>query len=113
MNNLHNIFMSFHKDKVAPKGDIKKMFYAIRVTKEEEFMQFFIWKFKGEKDIRTFAMTRLVMGNKTSSNCLGVALRETAFLKGNDRKYPCAACALKQDSYIDNTFITRNDIYNI
>ena len=28
--------------KVAAQGDIKKMFYAVRVTKEEKFMQIFI-----------------------------------------------------------------------
>ena len=58
-------------------------------------------------------MTRLVMGNKPSSNCSGVALRETAFLEDNDQKYPRAARALTRDSYVDNTFVTSDSIPNI
>ena len=43
------------------------MYYMIRVVKEDEFMQLFMWRFKGEEETRVFAMTRLVMGNKPSS----------------------------------------------
>ena len=56
------------------------MFYMVRVTKEEEMMQLFVWQFKDDRKLRTFAMTRLVMGNKPSSNISIVALKETAKL---------------------------------
>ena len=39
MNNLHGILMRFCEDKVAAQGDIKKLFYTLRVTKEDDFMQ--------------------------------------------------------------------------
>ena len=46
--------MRFRNDVVGAQGDISKMFYMIRVTKEEEMMQLFVWKFKGEDKLRTF-----------------------------------------------------------
>ena len=58
-------------------------------------------------------MTRLVMGNKPSANASQIALKETAFIDGNDEKYPNAKIALTEDSYVDNTFITSDSISNI
>jgi len=86
------------------------MYYGVRVTKDEEFMQLFIWRFKGEDRIRVFAMTRLVMGNKPSANCSQIALKETAGLNNNNVKYPEAAKALIHNSYVDNTFTTAENI---
>ena len=70
MNNLHGMLLRFRKDKVAAQGDIRKMYYMVRVTKEETMIQLFIWKFSGEDKLRTFRMKRLVMGNKPSSAIL-------------------------------------------
>ena len=53
------------------------------------------------------------MGNKPSLNCSGVTLRYTAFLEGNETEYPQAAHAHTQDLYVDNTFITSNNICKI
>ena len=110
MNNLHGILLRFREDVVAGQGDIKKMYYMVRVTKEEEFMQLFIWKFRGEDKIRTFAMGRLVMGNKPSSNYSQISLKETTKLKDFPSRYPTAEKALTEDSYVDNTFVTAPDI---
>ena len=66
MNSLHAILMRFSE--VVAQGDIAKMYYMIRVTIEEEMMQLFVWKFEGEERIRTFCMTRLIMGNKLRAN---------------------------------------------
>ena len=107
--NLNGILLRFREGKVAATGDIKKMYYNVRITKEEEYMQLFIWRFEGEEKIRTFAMTRLVMGNKPSANISQIALKETANLEGNDIKCPEAAKALKEDSYVDNTFVNADN----
>ena len=55
------------------------------------------------EEIETFAMTRLVMGNKPSTSISGVAMKETARLEDFFTKYPAARQALDQDSYVDNT----------
>ena len=76
------------------------MYYAVRVTKQEEMMQLYMWKFKGEHKIRTYAMTRLVMGNKSSANSSQTALKETAVLGDCKEKFPEAATALIDYSYV-------------
>ena len=103
---LCGILMRFREDLVGAQGDVAKMYYNVRVTEEEQFMQLFMWRFKGEEEIRIFAMTRLVMGNKPSANSSQIALRETAFIENNHEKFPVAARALTRESYVDNTFTT-------
>ena len=72
-------------------------------------MQLFVWKFAGEEQIRTFSMTRLVMGNKPSANLSIIAVRKTAELEDYPEKYPIAYKALIDDSYVDNVFLTASD----
>ena len=112
-NSLHGILLRFRENLVGAQGDIRKMYYGVRVTKDEEFMQLYIWRFKGEQKIRVFAMTRLVMGNKPSANCSQIALKETAFLDNSDVKYPYVAKALVHNSYVDNTFTTAEDLFSL
>ena len=73
-------------------------------------MQLFVWKFDGEEKIRTFSMTRLVMGNKPSANLSIIAVRKTAELENFSEQYPIAFKAIVEDSYVDNVFITAPDI---
>ena len=58
--NLFGVLLRFRKDLVGGQGDISKMFYMVRITEEEMMMQLFVWQFKGEEKLRTFALTRLV-----------------------------------------------------
>ena len=46
MAKLQAVLLRFRADVVGAQGDLKKMFYMIRVAKEEELMQLWIWKFK-------------------------------------------------------------------
>ena len=39
MNNLHGVLLRFRNDYVGAQGDIRKMFYMIRVTQAEQMMQ--------------------------------------------------------------------------
>ena len=84
MANLQATLLRFRKDVVGAQGDISKMFYMVRVTKEEEMMQLFIWKFKGEEKLRTFSMTRLVMENKPSTNISIVAVHKLEDFKESE-----------------------------
>ena len=113
MANLQAVLLRFRSDVVAAQGDIRKMFYMIRVAKEEEMMQLWIWKFQGEDKIRTFAMTRLVMGNKPSTNISVVAVRETAELFDFKQRYPEAHATLVKDTYVDNVFLTAPDMESL
>ena len=109
MSNLHGILLRFREDRVAAQGDIAKMYYMLRITREEEMMQLFLWRFSGEEHVRTFCMTRLVMGNKPSANFSIIGVKETAKLRDFPDKYPIGHRALTDDSYVDNVFLTASD----
>ena len=106
MANLQATLLRFRNDVMGAQGDISKMFYMVRVTKEEEMMQLFVWKFKGEDKLKTFCMTRLVMGNKPSTNISIVAVQESTELWDFQTSEPEACEVLKKDIYVDNVFVT-------
>ena len=70
-------------------------------------MQLFIWKFDGEDQIRTFCMTRLVMGNKISPNFSIIAVNETAELEDFPSRYPDVHEALTRNTYVDNVLVVK------
>ena len=113
ISELQGVLLRFRESRVAAQGDIAKMFYSVRVSPEDERMQLFVWRFSGETHIRTFAMTRIIMGHKPSSNISVIALKETALLGDNKSLYPDAHEALHNDSYVDNTFAGAEDHQNI
>ena len=45
--------LRFCESLYGAQGNMKKMFYSVRVTMEEEMCQLFIWKFKGKYKIKT------------------------------------------------------------
>ena len=106
VNSLYAVLLRFRKDLIAAQGDITKMYYMVRITEKETWMQIFMWKFEGEEEIRYFKMERLVMGNKPSASLSGVALSETALLEDFAKRYPAALKALTTDAYVDNVFLT-------
>merc|ERR1711860_340089 len=61
---LNAILLRFREGLKAAQGDIRKMYYAVRVPLVEQMMQLWIWKFEGDSDIKIFRMKRLVMGNR-------------------------------------------------
>ena len=73
-------------------------------------MQLFFWCFPGDNKIRTFCMTRLVMGNKPSGALSMVAMRETVEMDDNAQKFPAAHETITKDAYVDNVFRTAPDI---
>ena len=110
MQDLPGILLRFREDQVAAMGDIKKMFYGIRVTKEDQFMQLWCWQFSDEQEIRTFMMTRLVMGNGPSTAISIISVKETAHLLDFAVKYPYAKEALCRNSYVDNVNVGADNL---
>ena len=106
MSNLHGVLVRFRNDIVGGSGDVAKMFYMVRVNKEEEMCQLFVWQFRGEKKLKTYAMTRLVMGNIPSTNISLVAVKETANFVDFKTTQPVAHEALNKNSYVDNVYLT-------
>ena len=109
MSDLQAVLLRFRKDVVGGQGDIAKMFYCMRVSKEDGMCQLFVWQFRGESNLRVFSMSRILMGNMPSTNISEVPIKETAKMEDFPAKYPVAFQALTEDSYMDNTFLTALD----
>ena len=45
LNSLHGVLLRFRENYFAAQGDVKKMYYMIRIPKAEQMMQLFCWKF--------------------------------------------------------------------
>ena len=60
--------------------------------------------------MRTFCMTRLVMGNKPSTNISIVAVQKSTELEDFPESEPEACEVLKKDIYVDNVFVTAPDM---
>ena len=58
--------------------------------------QLFVWQFKGEKKLKTYVMTTLVMGNVPSTNISLVAVKETVELDNSRTTHQVAYEALKK-----------------
>ena len=69
-------------------------------------MQLFVWRWKGDSKLRTFAMRGLIMGTIPSASISSVAVHETASLDDHEERYPVAFEALSKKTYVDNTFVT-------
>ena len=110
LNNLHGVLLRFRKDYCGGQGDIRKMYYMIRILLEEQMMQLFMWQFPEEERMKTFCMTRLVMGNKPSGSISLVSLRQTSDLEDNAERYPAAHEAINLDFYVYNIFRTAPDM---
>ena len=113
MNDLSGMLLRFREGIYAAQGDIKKMFYCVRVEYEEEMCQLWIWRFAGESKIRTFSMGRLIMGHKSSTNYSTIAVHETAKLFDFQFRYPVAFKALVEDTYVDNVLIAKDSLEEI
>ena len=67
MSNLHGVLIRFRINVVGGSEDVAKMFYMVRIHQEEAMGQLFLWQFKGDQKLKTYTMTRLVMGNVPST----------------------------------------------
>ena len=113
LTNLHGLLLRFRSNIVAAAGDIKKMYYMVRVAKEDEYMQLFLWRWKDEDCLKYYSLTRLVMGNKPSGPISCVAVNETAKLFDFQERFPAAYNALTNNSYVDNTFVMGSDLESV
>ena len=76
-------------------------------------MQLWLWKFPEDDDIRTFCMTRLVMGNIYSLALSIVAVHETSELGDNRTRYPVTYQTLKRYSNLDKVSQAAPDVDKI
>ena len=79
-NNLQGVLMRFRQYPFAFSGDIKKMYYQVKVPEEQQDVFRFLWWRNGdpEDEVVQYKMTRHPFGAASSGNCAKFALNQTA-----------------------------------
>lgn len=72
-------------------------------------MKLSLWSFPRDKQVRTFCICGVVMGNKPSTNLTMVALLEAAKQEDISGKYPFPKEMTLSNTYMDNIFIVASD----
>lgn len=75
--------------------------------------QLFLLQFPEDKQVRTFSMTHLVMGNIASTNLSILAMRKTAELGNNPTKYPVTYDTITRRTYVDNVLIDTSNHHKL
>ncbi|XP_076660139.1 uncharacterized protein LOC143363448 [Halictus rubicundus] len=106
---LPGILLRFRLHRFAFKADIKDMFLQIRIKKEDQIAQKFLWRGRDRvKSPETYAMTRLIFGSKSSPCCAIYVKNKNAEEYGESK--PDAAKSIIDDSYMDDYLASRKTI---
>ena len=79
-SSLLGVLTRFRQEPVAFMGDIKSMFYQVRVAEEDKDVLRFLWWPEGNvnQEIEEFRMAVHLFGAVSSPSCASYALRRTA-----------------------------------
>ena len=101
LNQLLGVLLRFRRERVAFIGDIAKMFHAIGITVLDQMTHLFLWRnLDLTKDVKTYPMTAVNMGDRPSATIAQVAVRKTAGMAGNE--YSEAKEIIVKNSYKDD-----------
>ena len=104
LNSMNSIMLRWREALEAGIGDIRKLYYMLRLPVEEQMMQLFLYQWEGEVEPRVYCMCRLIMGSKPAANYAIIALKETVDFESNQEKHPRAVEVVQEDSYMDDLF---------
>ena len=62
LTGLHGVLNRFHDDYISGQRVVSKIFYQVRISKEEQYMQLFLWSFTAYEQVRTLFSS----GHKTA-----------------------------------------------
>lgn len=78
-NTLFGLLIRFRQRKIAIKGDIREMFLQIKIRKEDQYVQKFIWRGMNRKrEPDTYIMTSMLFGSASSSYTAQYIMRKNA-----------------------------------
>ncbi|XP_033102415.1 uncharacterized protein LOC117105399 [Anneissia japonica] len=103
MNSLIGVLLRFRKERIAFIGDIKSMFYQVRVAPQHRDFLRFLWWESGDvnKAPKEFRMLVHVFGAKSSPGCANYSLKDVA--KRLSDKYGQDALEFVQNNfYVDD-----------
>jgi len=105
LNNLAGVIVNFRNGRVAAKGDVKKMYNCVKLTKEDAFEQCFLWRnLDVTQEPATYQVTVNNIGVKPAGAIATLAMHKSSDLFMN--KFPVTALQLKDRSYVDDVGLT-------
>ena len=102
-SNLVGVLTRFRQEKYAFMANIEKMFFQVRVRKEDQSFLRFLWWPDGDlqKEAEEYCMTVHLFGAVSSPACANYAHKRTA--DDNEDEYgPEAANTLRRNFYVDD-----------
>ena len=102
-SNLIGVLTRFRQEKFAFMADIEKMFFQVKVRKEDQNLLRFLWWTDGnmENKPKEYCMTVHLFGAGSSPACANFALRRTA--DDNESEYGVTvADTLRKNFYVDD-----------
>ena len=101
LNDMYGILLRLRFHRYALIGDIKKMYTNIRTTEKEKHMRRVLWRFTNTKEeFTTYAVDRVMFGDKPAAAVTSVAIRQTANIYKNISEE--ASQKIIDDTYVDD-----------
>ncbi|XP_043471613.1 uncharacterized protein LOC122504525 [Leptopilina heterotoma] len=98
---LIGVLIRFRRKKIAFMGDIREMFLQIKMRKDDQDAQRFLWRGMDRiNEPETYVMTSLIFGS-TSSPCTAQYIMNRNAQEYKN-KYPSAVHAIQNDHYVDD-----------
>ncbi|XP_055909040.1 uncharacterized protein LOC129943877 [Eupeodes corollae] len=98
LTSLVSVMFKFREEKIAIYGDIMEMFHQIRIRKEDQSCQRFLWSRSSEESPVVYAMTVMTFGASCSPCCAQYTKNINAdyFVE----KFPRAVQSIQQNHYV-------------
>jgi len=106
-NDLFAILIKFRLHPVVIKTDIEKMFRQFRVDKLHCDLQRIVWRETPDQPIRHYRLLKVTYGTSPAPFLSTRCLMELAI--ENKDKFPTAAAALEDDTYVDDIITGASD----
>ena len=100
INNLAGVIINFRNGRVAVKGDVKKMYNAVKLVEEDAYMQCFVWRnLKLDEEPKTYQVLVNNIGVKPAGAIASLALSKSSDMHA--RQFPVTSYQLKNPQMLE------------
>uniref|UniRef100_A0AAG5DPK9 Integrase catalytic domain-containing protein n=1 Tax=Anopheles atroparvus TaxID=41427 RepID=A0AAG5DPK9_ANOAO len=100
LTNLLSVLLKFREFRVAVAGDIREMFFQVRMKPEDQCSQRFLWSFEGKEEPDVYAVTVMTFGAACSPSSAQYVKNVNA--ERFRRLYPRAVDCIINEHYVDD-----------